>query len=246
MRTIVIGDVHGCLNEFEELVGRLDPQPGDRLVSLGDLMDKGPDPVGCVRFARSLAMEMVLGNHEEKHRRWWKHVDRGFRDLGYKNPMRPLKDEDQRANRGLSPEDVEFFNNLPSSINLTPGWVAVHGGLLPGLPFEKQPERKMIRVRWVDDRGKMIALDPVSPFKPENGKEWTEVYDGSRSVVFGHAVHSLTDPYIVRRDTGVETWGIDTGVVYGGRLTALVMETMEIVQVEAKETYVQPPEWLHG
>lgn len=73
MRTIVLGDIHGCLDEFRELVQRLDVQSSDHVLLAGDLMDRGPDPVGCVQFARESRFLSVLGNHEERHLRWRRH-----------------------------------------------------------------------------------------------------------------------------------------------------------------------------
>ena len=72
-RTIVVGDVHGCLEELDELLSRLEVGPSDRLVLAGDLMDRGPDPVGVVRRARERGALAVLGNHDEKHLRFARH-----------------------------------------------------------------------------------------------------------------------------------------------------------------------------
>ena len=74
MRTLVIGDVHGCLDELRALLVRCSfDGASDRLVLLGDLLDRGPDPVGCVQFARELGAESVVGNHEETHLRFRSH-----------------------------------------------------------------------------------------------------------------------------------------------------------------------------
>jgi Calcineurin-like phosphoesterase len=63
-RVIVIGDVHGCLEELQELIRQADYRPGDLLLFLGDLVAKGPDSVGVVRMARELGGITVRGNHE--------------------------------------------------------------------------------------------------------------------------------------------------------------------------------------
>jgi hypothetical protein len=240
MRTIVVGDIHGCLLEFQELVDKLQLGPEDRLVLVGDLMDKGPDPVGCVRFARELGVLMIQGNHEEKHLRWRRHEDRRVENPKYKNPMNPLGEVKAAQNAALSAEDVAWLRGLPITLRFD-NWLVVHGGLLPGVPLEAQKPDKMIRVRWVDLEGEYLSLDPEDPRQPEGSRTWMEVYDGTLDVVYGHAAHSLSTPRVDRNGLGAECWGIDTGAAYGGRLTALVLETREVIQVQARQVYQEPP-----
>ena len=66
-RFLVMGDIHGCLKEFNELVEKMQYEQGrDRLVLLGDLTDKGPDSLGVVRRARELGAMCIRGNHDDK------------------------------------------------------------------------------------------------------------------------------------------------------------------------------------
>jgi predicted MPP superfamily phosphohydrolase len=80
-RYIIIGDVHGCLTELQALICRIAPRPDDTLVFLGDLVDKGPESPGVVRWVRHLStryrLVLIEGNHEEKHRRWRHHMGLG-------------------------------------------------------------------------------------------------------------------------------------------------------------------------
>ncbi len=91
-RTILIGDLHGCLEEFRDLIDRLAVTADDRVVCLGDFLDKGPFPVECVQFARTSGFDAVLGNHEEKALRWLRHQNRAKLDPEYKNPIRLYDD----------------------------------------------------------------------------------------------------------------------------------------------------------
>src|SRR5271157_51566 len=75
LRTVLIGDIHGCLDEFEELLRTISySKNSDRVILLGDLIDRGPDSVGVVRKAREMDLECVMGNHDYKFLKWWKNV----------------------------------------------------------------------------------------------------------------------------------------------------------------------------
>ena len=69
--------IYGCLVELKSLILKLDLKKDDHLILLGDLMDRGPDSVGVVRFVQNLShmyiLDLIQGNHEETHLRWWSH-----------------------------------------------------------------------------------------------------------------------------------------------------------------------------
>jgi hypothetical protein len=246
MRNIVIGDVHGCLDELQELVLAVAPAPGDRVICLGDFMDKGPEPVACLRFVRQQGFEAVRGNHEERHWKWRRNAAREVREPGYVNAMQPFHNEDElRQNEELSQDDLDWIAGLPYFIEFLPGFVAVHGGLLPGIPLDSQPSDKMIRARWVDPlTGKAVPTDYTSTERrPPGTVHWTEVYDQPHHVVYGHEAHSLTTPREDVAKNGRRCLGIDTGCVHGGRLTALVLGddlVPRYVQVQARRRYAEP------
>jgi hypothetical protein len=158
MRTIVFGDVHGCRDELARLLDHVNYAQGkDRLISLGDLMDRGPDPVGCVRLARGAGAELVQSNHDDKHVRYRAFLARKaagkLRD-GDKPPN--LKDARIEQNALLDDDDVAYLRDAPDYIELPEfNFVAVHGGLRPGLPLKKQLHREVIRCRWVTADGEM-------------------------------------------------------------------------------------------
>lgn len=240
VKTFIIGDIHGCIVEFKELIEMIrSSSPTGRIVCLGDFMDKGPDGAACVRFARESGLESVLGNHEERHLRWRKHeVNRAI--TGKKNPMKHMSEHDQENNKLLSDEDIEWLSNLPVSIDLGDNWIAAHAGFLPGIQVADQHPNDVIRTRWVSAEGKMIANDYSKPelilTPPPGASHWTSVWTGPQNVVYGHEAFSLSTPKMVVHN-GIQTWGIDTGAVHGGRLTALVLPTFELIQVMAKQKY---------
>lgn len=240
-RTIVIGDVHGCLEELEELLALTAPGPGDRLVFLGDLLDRGPDPVGVLRRVRGLGAECVLGNHEEKHLRFAAHEARRREDPRYRNPMRAFDPKRAAEHARLGHDDLLWLASLPRWIALGGGWVAVHGGLVPGVPLAAQPPDWALKLRYVDAAGRPVPRDAGDAGLP-GVRRWAEAWAGPSSVVYGHFPHELGEP---RRDEprpGVLCMGIDTGCVYGGALTALVLPGPEIVQVRSRQRLARAAE----
>ncbi len=239
-RTLAIGDVHGCLEELRELLQVVRYRPGvDRLVFVGDLVDRGPDPVGVVRHVRALASAgdvlTMMGNHEEKLVRWFRRVEES-RTLGRPNKMTPPPPARLAEWEGLGPDDIAWLASRPVFAEPAPGWFVVHAGF-EAVPHEEQRSQKMMRCRWLDpETGLMMSLRP-GEHSVEGGVWWAERWRGPGHVVYGHAVHSLDAPRVDRPVSGVECWGIDTGCCFGGRLTALVLESREIFQVAARARY---------
>lgn len=233
-RTLVVGDVHGCLVEMEELLARASYAPGeDRLVFLGDLLDRGPDPVGVLRRVRQLGAECVLGNHEEKHLRYAAHEARRRDDPGYRNPMRRFDPRRAAEHARLARDDLLWLAGLPRVIPLGGGWVAVHAGFLPGVRLAAQPPDWAIRLRYVDAAGGPVPRTRGDAGEP-GVRRWAEAWTGPESVVYGHFPQRLDSPKRDEPAAGVVCLGIDTGCVYGGRLTALVLPGEEVVQVPSR------------
>jgi hypothetical protein len=215
--------------------------PADRLVFLGDLIDRGSHGPEVVRLVRQLAAECVLGNHDEKHVRWRKHEARVLTEPGYKNPMR-FKAGQIAENAQLTDSDIAWLATLPCYINLGAldggvDWYAVHGGFEPTKPLSAQRCDKLVRMRYVNAHGGYVAL-PKTLQQPPGTFFWTELWTAPQNVVYGHTVHSLTDPRIdnVLPQYGT-CFGIDTGCCFGGRLTAFILPEGEFVQVQAKREY---------
>lgn len=236
-RYIVVGDVHGCLEELDELLVAVEYRAAvDQLVFVGDLVDRGPDPVGVVRRARELRAAGVLGNHEEKHLRYAKHEARRRAEPGYRNPMR-FSEAQQRANAQLSADDLAWLAALPLTLRLGPRWLVVHAGLEPGRPLEAQQASALIRVRNVDARGFFVTTG--NPRVHAAGSvPWATRWRGPESVIYGHRVFDLAAPRVDTPAPDVACWGIDTGCCFGGRLTGLIWPALTIVQVAARAAYL--------
>jgi serine/threonine protein phosphatase 1 len=199
----VIGDVHGCLAPLQRLLEHLEPDlHQDRLVFVGDYIDRGPDSRGVVDYilrlkARYPAENVIClrGNHEVMLADFLAGKDRelflmngGMSTLGSYFG----EDWDEQPELMLPLDHARFFREL-FPFYATPGYIFVHGGLRPGLPVEQQAEEDLY---WI--RGEFI----------------TSTEDFGRRVIFGHT--PFKQPLILPNKIG-----IDTGLVYGNYLTCL-------------------------
>lgn len=241
---VAVGDVHGCIEELDELLKTIQYNKEEmRLVFLGDLMDRGPDPVACVRRVQELGAECIMGNHEEKHIRWHKHEQNQVL-TGKKNPMKHMSPEGMKANAALSDSDWDWMKALPLKLNLGNNWWAVHAGCEPRYTLDRQAPQQIMRVRYVDEKGIGKALGP-NLSQPEGTVYWTEMWHGPENIVYGHCVHDLINPrhdyYPYRGSKGVHCLGIDTGCCFGGHLTAALFTEPEGIHVigDMKTTFVQ-------
>lgn len=237
-KTIIVGDIHGCLEELDELL-KIAHRPGHRLIFAGDLVDRGPDPAGVLRRARELNAESVMGNHEEKHLRYRRHELRRRVDPVYKNPMQPFSAQRLSEHESFSDEDWEYMARMPLHIRIG-NWLVVHAGLEPR-PFSEQPDNVLLRCRYVAlATGKMLSLDQEDLFTSDKAAYWSTVWPGPESVIYGHHVHQ--GPAIDTPADGVTCVGIDTGCCFGHSLTAAILiggEVVDIVSVPARTTYAQ-------
>jgi hypothetical protein len=142
-RLIAIGDIHGCHKEFEDLLDKLDLGKDDRLILLGDLINRGPDSGKVVELAREYATASLLGNHELRHLNFRRTDDPSHLkkyDYATMDQLRG-KDWDYLEEMKLTYEDEEL------------GIVFVHAGFLPDKPWQKQPARVVTRIQVVGKDG---------------------------------------------------------------------------------------------
>lgn len=250
---VAVGDIHGCLEEFDELLKKIQYNKNQmRLVLLGDLLDRGPDPVGCVRRARELDVECIMGNHEEKHLRWHRHEKKRL-DTGKPNPMRRLSNIDIASNEALSDQDWTWMKNLPLKLDLGLNWWALHAGCEPRYTLAEQHPSQIMRVRYVDGNGIARALNPDRS-QPEGTAYWDMQWKGPESIIYGHCVHDLKNCRFTFFED-ISCVGIDTGCCFGGHLTAALLTNqprllegitsylnnykIDLVQVKAKKKYFE-------
>lgn len=164
MRTFVIGDVHGCLEELHQLVTISGYRKGlDRLIFLGDLVDRGPYPVETVRCVRKMGWEVVASNHEQKV------VDFRSKEAiessgGPKNKMRRPHADRLAQWMEFTDEELEWMKGLPLWLEISGPkgkFLAVHAGFEPK-PLQEQDPEKITRVKWVHkDTGDFVGMKKV-------------------------------------------------------------------------------------
>lgn len=212
-RTVLIGDVHGCLDELLALLRACEVTSQDQVVLVGDLVAKGPDSLGVLTLARERGYLAVLGNHDA-------HVLR----VREPAPERPAKGEHRKIAQALSPSDWAWLEALPLTLALPDhGGRVVHAGLVPGVPLEAQRRDDLLNLRSITPEG--------APSKRgDAGAPWASLWPGPEHVVFGHdALRGLQlHPFAT---------GLDTGCVYGRSLTALLLPERRRVSVPARRAY---------
>ncbi|MEU7242295.1 polynucleotide kinase-phosphatase [Streptomyces sparsogenes] len=240
----IIGDIHGCRSELETLLGRLgyalrrDPlgrpvdaahPEGRTAVFVGDLVDRGPDSPGVLRLVMGMvasgAALCVPGNHENKLGRYL--GGRNVRNThGLAETIEQLEKEDA-TDPAFRERVREFIASLVSHYVLDGGALVVCHAGLP----EKYHGRTSGRVRshalYGDTTGETDEFGlPVR-------YPWAEDYRGRAAVVYGHTPTP-------RASWLNNTICLDTGCVFGGRMTALRWPERELVDVPAERVWYEP------
>lgn len=218
-RTIVVGDVHGCVDELRALLADTGFLPGtDRVILAGDLIDRGPDPAAVVRLARSIDAEVLMGNHEEKAIRWRTHVRKKLAKPEYEIPMKPPTAERAAQWAAIPDADWEWLATRPKFLHINSVWSVAHAGAMPDVAMESQDPQHLMRIRYINPmKMKAVSPTPVGE-QPEGCKHWTDLYKGPRKLVYGHYTYDEV------KKTQF-TLGIDTGCYHGGLLTAAVFNS---------------------
>lgn len=228
---LIVGDVHGCASEFRTLVDQVVKSLGHRptIISVGDLVNKGPLSKEAITFARENNILTVRGNHDDDLLEAHYTVGR-FKD--------GLGDYHHTTLQEVSQEDILWIQNCPLTISFP--WlqlVVVHAGLVPGVKLEDQRGEDMFFMRDLvtdPETGKFKTLEEGT----DDSRPWAQVWEGPELVVFGHDA---------RRQLQSEKYaiGLDTGCCYGLKLTGLVINAddvtdRQIVSVDAEQMYCDP------
>ena len=223
MRTLIIGDIHGCAREFERLLSRLGFTRGtDDLYLTGDAFSRGPDPAEVWRLIKETGASMVLGNHDIRlpERLRLRALGESV-SLRWRNQVKTLE-----ALAPVADSLIPWLEALPLWID-EPGFVLVHAGINPEKGLEGTTRDEFLTIR---------TWPPVDGIE---GPRWHDAYDPSgKLVVFGHdAPGGLV---IKRREDGSPyVIGLDSGCIYGGPLSGYILEEDRIEQVESLQDPVK-------
>ncbi|MGC9437367.1 polynucleotide kinase-phosphatase [Streptomyces sp. WG5] len=227
----IVGDIHGCAAELESLLGKLGytdgvHPDGRTAVFVGDLVDRGPDSPGVLRRVMSMVKSgnalCVPGNHENKYGRHLK-----GRKVQHTHGLAETIEQMDGESDEFRAEVREFIDGLVSHYVLDGGRLVVCHAGLP----EKYHGRTSGRVRshalYGDTTGETDEFGlPVR-------YPWAEDYRGRAAVVYGHTP--------VPEATWLNnTICLDTGAVFGGKLTALRWPERELVDVPAERVWYEP------
>ncbi|NNE44359.1 MAG: hypothetical protein HKN12_09130 [Gemmatimonadetes bacterium] len=236
---IFIGDVHGCADELEHLLDKLQPDlERDELWFVGDIVNRGPASLRALRRVREVAAGVVLGNHDLH----LLGVAAGERETRRRDTLDDVLAADDRDDLigwlRTRPLIAEWEDRVLVHAGLHPEWsdlaavarpleAAIAGGRVPWMDADLS---LVTRVRHCDADGRLPRNDeePGPGFAP-----WDEHYRGVRPVVCGHWAARgvvVTDRVL----------SLDSGCVWGGRLTAWVEAEDRLVSVPARHVYQTP------
>ncbi len=237
MQRVFIGDLQGCADELEDLLGALRYDPSlHELHFVGDLVNRGPASRRALRRVIELGADTVLGNHD-------------LHLLAVAGGTRSPHDDDTLDDI-LSAPDREQLLAWVRRQPLVREWndlILVHAGLNPAwkdpgavalplqrriaageIPFDDPDLKFLTKVRYCDPGGTEMSSEGGPGQAP-----WDDFYRGSKMVVCGHwAMRGLVQRERLR--------SIDTGCVWGGRLTAWIAEEDRLVSVPARAVYRHP------
>ncbi|PKN64075.1 MAG: serine/threonine protein phosphatase [Deltaproteobacteria bacterium HGW-Deltaproteobacteria-15] len=215
-RTFIFGDIHGCLDVLIRLMEKIDWDPDrDRLIYLGDYIDRGEDSRGVIEYLLALSetaknVDYLMGNHEAVFLDFLSGVDtRTFLANGggstlYSYGFQYGSGKGTDWGNRIPQEHLDFLKSLKPWVELEDYYV-VHAGMRPGVALQKQSLEDLV---WIRD-----------PFILSD-------YDFGKRVIFGHTPYS--EPLIMDNKVG-----LDTGAVYGNRLTCLELPAFRFHHVEA-------------
>ena len=209
--TCVIGDIHGCHSALTQLLPKILPR-ADSLVFLGDYVDRGPHAKEVVSTILSLQrihphVVPLMGNHDLLFLQYLSGLESSlfFRVGGLQTlasyGLSPTDDQDRIA-RLVPPAHIAFFKSLPLYWEDNHA-IYVHAGLQPGRHLSQQTSQWCL---WARE------------------EFYQSAYDFGKPVVFGHS--TFKEPLMTTNRIG-----IDTGAVYGGSLTALLLPDREVISV---------------
>ena len=211
MRTIAISDIHGCYDELKELIMALEEKGEynrgvDRLIFLGDYIDRGKDSRLVIKFIKELQENndnviALMGNHEDMLLDYYAGMSKSWAYNGCRDTMNSyIGFEEQFEN------DRKWIGKLPLYYE-DDYFVYVHAGIEADKPLTQQSRWDLL---WTRDSF-IFSLEKFN-----------------KIVIFGHTPSLSFNDSLMPYKTWGNNIGIDTGCVFGGNLTALIIDDNEV------------------
>lgn len=239
MKIDIIGDVHGCLDEMRELFRELGyveedgvpVHPDGRVpVFLGDITDRGPDSIGCIRYVYNIVVETnkgkyVPGNHCNKLYRFFL-GNKVQEKHGLETTTAEYRSLSSKEQKAIRHHFMKLYEESPLYLEVPEAnAVIAHAG---------------IKESFIGQQGKkvrtFVLYGDITGEKHDDGRpvrrDWAQMYEGSRWIIYGHT--PVREPRFVNN-----TVNIDTGCVFGNKLTAFRLPEKEIVSVPSRQPVVE-------
>lgn len=213
MQTLVIGDIHGCYSELQDLLEKAGLAEGDAIISVGDCVDRGPETPAVLAFFRNTRQaHLIMGNHERKHVR------------GSRNEVSLARSQQiSRVQFGSAYADaVAFMATLPLYLDL-PNALIVHGFFEPGIACEEQNPLVLCG-----------TMGGANYLKARYAYPWYELYAGHKPILVGHENYTGTEQPFIYRD---RVFGLDTGCVTGKALTGLLLPAFRFISIRSRANH---------
>ncbi len=232
----IIGDVHGCAEELERLLEKLGWQQDDdgcyqhiddrMIIFVGDLVDRGPNNPKVLQIAMDLLEKKrafwVLGNHDDKLRRWL-----NGNKVKLSHGIEETIAQFNKLPQAFHQKVFETLASLPSYIVLDDERLVVaHAGL-----------KEKFHFHMTEGAHKFALFGQPTGLYDDHGYPiryaWEQDYQGKPTIIFGHVVVDE----VKNINNCID---IDTGCVFGGKLTAYLWPEKEIVQVQSRTDWERP------
>lgn len=214
-RYLIVGDIHGCFDELQQLLGQVDfDSENDVLISVGDLTDRGPKSKEVIAFLRTLPQfYMVLGNHDEKFIRYLK---------GNNVKIAQGLQETIDSFEGQFPDDLHAWLESQPLILQTPAGYVVHAGFDPEMMPDEQRRQDCIYMRFYGGR---------TYFDEINGQAWYDLWPKNNPRVFFGHIPLPEGPF------ADHIVSLDGGCVFGGELRLWDSRDGQLHRLPASKAY---------
>lgn len=212
MTQLIIGDIHGCNYELQQLLDKSGIGNNDEIISVGDLVNRGPESLEVFQFFRDTPnATAIMGNHEWNHLR----AQSGELPPSFATLLTYWQMSDQYS------AFLEYISTLPLYMDL-PDALILHGFFEPHISLNEQEKRILLGV-----------MSGEKYLQKTYDQLWYTYYDADKPIIVGHRDYSGEQQPLIHNNV----YGIDTRCVYGGSLTGVLLPQFEIISVPARRDH---------